>query len=174
MLLWEGLLITGGGLIGGALLGSSVSEVLVSQLKVWVCRAGSRTSKQQYWHERAFSCGQRLGLINLTASLITAEIAGLCQRSGSFSNWGQVPWELESPSNHAGVAPLSRLPALWQRPFLFAWAFQLSCLNQCSALVRCEGQGWEHHTHTDTQLNKLCWVSVENFRLLSVQWTNTV
>ena len=77
-----------------------------------------KDSNEQYWHQRDFSsCGQRLGLINLTVSLITAEIIGLCQRSGSFSNWGQVLWDLEMPSN-AGKSPLSHLPILWERPFL--------------------------------------------------------
>lgn len=52
------------------------------------------------------------GLINLTVSLITAEIVGLCQRSGPFSNGGQVPRELETPSNIAGESPLRRLPVL--------------------------------------------------------------
>ena len=122
MLPWEGLLTGGGGLIGVGCRETPFRAISqwcpMPLLKVWVCRAWSRTSNEQYWHQRDFSsCGQRLGLINLTVSLITAEIIGLCQRSGSFSNWGQVPWDLEMPSN-AGKSPLSHLPVLWERPFL--------------------------------------------------------
>lgn len=117
VLQWEGLLTNVGSLLGRTLLGPLVSGVPVSPLQ----RFGSAEIGQGLVNSSIdtrgiFSYEQRLGLINLTVSLITAEIIGLCQRSGSFSNWGQGLWELEAPSE-PGVSQLDCLSALWWRLF---------------------------------------------------------
>lgn len=54
-------------------------------LKVWVCRAWSRTSNGSIDVRGIFLLLDKdLELINLTVSLITAEIIGLCQRVRLF------------------------------------------------------------------------------------------
>lgn len=159
MLPWEGLLTSGGGLIGVGCRGRPFRAIRqwcpMPSLKVWVCRAWWKTSNKQYWHQKDFSsCGQRLGLINLTVSLLTAEIIGLCQRSGSFSNWGQVPWDLEMPSN-AGKSPLSHLPVLWERPFLSAWAIQPLGLNPAFCFCSGPTSGLHPTSHVERVLENV-------------------